>query len=67
MKKVSAVDWLSEQYYYSDGKLTRQDFEQAKEMGKKQIIDAYCDGRLSVINKNIISAEQYYNEDFKQQ
>ena len=34
--KQTAVDWLAEQYYYSDGKLTRQDFEQAKEMEKEQ-------------------------------
>jgi hypothetical protein len=53
MKKVTAVDWLAEQYYYSDGKLTRQDFKQAKEMEKQNIIDAknswFEDGR-----------EQYY-------
>ena len=62
MKKVTAVDWLSEQYYYSDGKLTRQDFEQAKEMEKQNIIDAknswFEDDR---------DGEEYYNEDFKQQ
>jgi hypothetical protein len=36
---MTAVQWLVEQYYDSEGKLTRQDFEQAKEMEKKQIID----------------------------
>jgi hypothetical protein len=40
--------------------------EQAKQMEKDQIVDALCDGRLSVINKNIISSEQYFNETFKQ-
>ena len=39
--------------------------EQAKEMEKEQIKDSYCDGRLSIINKQIISAEKYYNETFK--
>jgi hypothetical protein len=33
---MTAVEWLEEQYYYSDGKLTRQDFEQAKEMENEQ-------------------------------
>ena len=37
----------------------------AKEMEKQQIIDAYADGRISVINREIISYEQYYNETFK--
>jgi hypothetical protein len=40
-------------------------FEQAKEIEKQQIIDAYTDGRLSVISREIISYEQYYNETFK--
>ena len=34
--KQTAVEWLIEQYYDSEGKLTRQDFEQAKEMEKQQ-------------------------------
>jgi len=33
---MKAVEWLEEQYYDSEGKLTRQDFEQAKEMEKQQ-------------------------------
>jgi hypothetical protein len=35
--------------------------EQAKEIEKDNIINSYCDGRLSVINREIISAEEYYN------
>ena len=35
------------------------------EMEEEQIKDSYCDGRLSVINKKIISAEQYYKQTFK--
>jgi hypothetical protein len=34
-------------------------------MHKQEVIDAYSDGRMSVINKEIIYAEQYYNETFK--
>ncbi len=35
--KQTAVEWLVEQYYDSEGKLTRQDFEKAKEMELEMI------------------------------
>jgi hypothetical protein len=34
------------------------------EKEKDQIINSYCDGRLSVITKEIISYEQYYQDTF---
>ena len=37
-------------------------FEQAKEMEKQQIMDAYQTSHISMM-----TAEQYYNEKFKQQ
>jgi hypothetical protein len=40
MSKQTAVDWLEEQYYESEGKLTRHDFEQAKIMYKKEMTNA---------------------------
>jgi hypothetical protein len=68
----TAVEWLVEQYYDSEGKLTRQDFEQAKEMEKDQIMDAHYEGKGNgmdishpLSNTKEISAEQYYNEKFK--
>jgi hypothetical protein len=42
--KQTAVEWLQEQYYESEGKLTRQDFEQAKKMENEQSIKAYKNG-----------------------
>ena len=42
--KQTAVEWLQEQYYESEGKLTRQDFEQAKKMENEQNITAYKNG-----------------------
>lgn len=39
--KQTAVEWLQEQYYESWGILTKEDFEQAKEMEKEQIMDAW--------------------------
>ncbi len=42
MSKQAAVEWLKEQYYESEGKLTRHDFEQAKQMEmQKSTIQGY--------------------------
>jgi hypothetical protein len=70
--KQTAVEWLEEQTRKPEWhSLKRQDiFEQAKEMEKQQIIDAYrsgvYDGGENVSQYNM-NAEQYYNETFKQQ
>lgn len=78
--KHTAVEWLFEQLTEVDYKCInktflqnnnslagfklRELFEQAKEMEKQQIIDAFkngdCNGTFETIN-----AEQYYNETFK--
>ena len=69
MSKQTAVDWLEEQYYESEGKLTRHDFEQAKQMEKEQIQDAW-DKRCSygVVSQTwrveTTNGEQYYNETY---
>jgi len=39
--------------------------QQAKEMEKQQIIDAWMDGMEGILHK--IAAEQYYNETFKKE
>lgn len=67
---MTAVEWVLEQYYDSEGKLTRQDFEQAKEMEKQHIIDAcnqteFEDIDGMGIHETITKGEQYYNETFK--
>jgi hypothetical protein len=59
--KQSSIDWLKEQYYESEGKLTRHDFEQAKEMEKEQIIDAYYEGKEYGFKEQ---GEQYYKETY---
>lgn len=59
----TAVEWILEQYYDSEGKLTRQDFEQAKEMEKQQIFDAHENGH-NYYDVNGISKEQYYNKTY---
>jgi len=70
--KQTAVEWLENQmktskYFYklmedinSKSTIAQSNiFEQAKEMEREQIIEAYCNG------DDNISAKQYYNETFK--
>jgi HEPN domain-containing protein len=60
--KQTAIEWLTEKlraefgFAFSDNIL-----EQAKEMERKQIIDSYEEGYF---DKK--TAEQYYNQTFKQ-
>jgi hypothetical protein len=56
--KQTAVEWLQVQLN-ENGKLSAVDFYQAKEMEKKQIIDACNYGDFEELG------EQYYNETFK--
>jgi hypothetical protein len=64
--KQTAVEWLFDRLQ-SEPFLTHEDFKQAKEMEKQQIIDARIDGDENytlVGNKREEYAEQYYNETF---
>ena len=68
--KQTAVEWLAETLRFANKELYAEMYEhieQAKEMEKEQIIDAWRDGWLNDYEydedvKN--SAEQYYNETF---
>jgi hypothetical protein len=66
--KQTAVEWLYE--LSKKRELDKFDLEQAKEMEKEQIIDAFGVG-CQVESTRLIGyhgmAEQYYNETFKQQ
>ena len=64
---MTAVEWLIDKHFGGIDNVTpdfKYHIEQAKEMEKQQIIDAYADGRISVVSSKIISYEQYYNEKF---
>jgi hypothetical protein len=66
--KQTAVDWLIGQLYAPCRGIPSHIIEQAKEMEKEQMVDAWSDGWLNDYEydedvKN--SAEQYYNETFK--
>jgi hypothetical protein len=59
----SAVEFLEEIIYSEQEFSLSEVFEQAKEMEKQQIIKA----RTDIYITGNLSAEQYYNETFKQQ
>jgi hypothetical protein len=73
----TTVEWLIEQistskYFYnlmedinSRNTVAQSNiFEQAKEMEKQQITDAY---RFGISDEYVIGSQRYYNETFKQQ
>jgi hypothetical protein len=72
MENLTAVDWLLKQiddmYIHQ---IYDKQFNQAKEMEKQQIIDAYqnggIDGQVFALTRkiNIENGEQYYNQTFK--
>jgi len=67
--KQTAVEWLYQRILAKDIKAV---FEQAKEMEKEQIIDAYRDGRSDQQSNKQSKfynrmSEDYYNKTFKQQ
>ena len=65
--KQTAVEWLineiNMQYPKINVRWKAWIIDQAKEMEKKQLIDAYTDGVTG--DSGSINAEQYYNETFK--
>ena len=58
----TAVEWLVNELKDSIGLKDLYTIEQAKQMEKQQIIDAWVNGGSTLSAKN---AEQYYNETFK--
>ena len=67
--KQTAVEWLIEKNAEQGGILTPQDWIQAKEIEKQQIIKAYQDGRSDQQSKDgrfyNRNSKQYYNETYK--
>lgn len=59
--KQTAVEWLEQHFFLDDS--WRRIFEQAKEMEKEQIIEAYND---AIYDHRQDNGEQYYIETFKQ-
>jgi hypothetical protein len=63
-KQLTAVEWLAKNLkdfpHVKHSQLFRDLVQQAKEMEKQQIIDAFNSYPIMVVD-----AEQYYNETFK--
>lgn len=67
-KKQTAVEFLYQIMFDKQGRINLEEFQQAKEMEKQQIIDAYINGKYEgdlVVMSDKYYAEQYYNETFK--
>ena len=68
--KQTAVEWLVEKLQICATEEEMSIIEQAKEMEKEQIMDAYLKNHLQgcwMKNTPEEYAEQYYNETYKQQ
>ncbi len=64
-KKQTAVEFLYQKMFENQGRILKEDYEQAKEMEKQQIIDAISNANKSN-NRNVsLNPEQYYKETFK--
>jgi hypothetical protein len=57
--KQTAVEWLIEQL--TEGNYNWKVYDQAKEMEKEQIIDAYDNNKMGRVNHG----EQYYKETYE--
>ena len=60
MEKQTAVEWLVEQVFMGNTNQWQLEIDQALEMEKEQLIDAYDN-----TNSMAMNGEQYYNETFK--
>ena len=61
--KKTAVEWLLDSLDYNQNMLgIKEIIEQAKEMEKEQIKNAYSFG---IQDEYVIGSKQYYNETFK--
>ena len=66
--KQSSVEWLYEKMFVNHGRITIEEFEQAKTMHKDEIIQAsqagFDDGNGFIEEMKYNSAAHYYNETF---
>jgi hypothetical protein len=62
MKKETAIEWLIGELngYDEDCEI----FRIAKAMEKEQILNAWYDCKLSIVDKKPMDAEDYYNETY---
>lgn len=62
-KKQTSIEWLVEQWAATQGTLYSSDLEQAKELHRQEIINAWNNG---VVNwDSCKDAEQYYKDTYE--
>jgi hypothetical protein len=64
MAQQTSVEFLAQKYYESEGKLTRNDFEQANEIHKKEITKTFEDA--SYYDAKSYNSADYYNMNYNQ-
>ena len=57
---ITAVQWLYNKMYEHRGNITIEEYEQAKQMEKEQIMDAYTTG----YSKDFHNAQNYYDQKY---
>ena len=65
---MTAVEWLVDKLdlnVFESNEEVADIIDQAKEMEKEQIIQTWYDCKMSVIEKNPTTADEYYNKTFK--
>jgi hypothetical protein len=62
-KNLTAVEWLYQKMFEYQGRITKEDYEQAKAMEREQIINAHG-LKYYDITEEVINGEQYYNETY---
>jgi hypothetical protein len=69
-KQQTAIEWLEEEMLKPNLSM-KEILEQAKEMDKERLTDAYCDGKANGMDishplslTKEISAEEWYNETY---
>ena len=68
MKQVTAVEWFFnelQRMQYFIGNDMVEAYNQAKEMEKQQIVDAYDNGKYITSGKEF-GGKQYYNDTFRE-
>lgn len=72
MKKQSSIEWLVEMLVQecgldNDGDIALFIIEQAKQMHKKEIIEAHCDWKRIVDKLSSRSADEYYKNTYEKE
>jgi hypothetical protein len=64
--KQTAVEWLYGRMFENKGRITKEEYEQAKEMEKEQIMNSYEQGIKDDDGYGgyISNSENYYNETY---